>query len=109
MPTYEYECRSCKHRFEAFQSMFDDALIDCPECKDAQLRRLIGGGTGIIFKGSGFYVNDARKAASAAKSQSRKTSESTSGETSTGSGKSGSSDKKEKTASVNSESGKVGA
>ena len=57
MPTYEYECRSCGHNFEAFQSMSDAPLSDCPQCgKD--LRRLINGGSGVIFKGSGFYVND---------------------------------------------------
>ncbi|MCK5250641.1 MAG: zinc ribbon domain-containing protein [Spirochaetaceae bacterium] len=61
MPTYDYECRSCGHSFETFQSMSDDSLTVCPECRKEQLRRLIGGGSGIIFKGSGFYVNDSRK------------------------------------------------
>ena len=64
MPTYEYECSSCSHSFEAFQSMSEDPLTSCPEC-GGPVRRLIGGGTGIIFKGSGFYVNDSRKASSA--------------------------------------------
>ncbi|MCG8452146.1 MAG: zinc ribbon domain-containing protein [Spirochaetales bacterium] len=64
MPTYDYECRSCGHRFETFQSMSDDALVQCPECKKDELRRLIGGGSGIIFKGSGFYVNDSKKGSS---------------------------------------------
>ena len=64
MPTYEYECRSCSHSFEAFQAMSEDPLTSCPEC-GGPVRRLIGGGTGIIFKGSGFYVNDSRKASSA--------------------------------------------
>jgi putative FmdB family regulatory protein len=63
MPTYEYECRSCSHSFEAFQSMAEDPLSSCPEC-GGPVRRLIGGGTGIIFKGSGFYVNDSRKSSS---------------------------------------------
>lgn len=71
MPTYEYECRSCNHKFEAFQSMSDEALTDCPQCQESQLRRLIGGGMGIIFKGSGFYVNDSRKSNSQSKSQSK--------------------------------------
>lgn len=62
MPTYEYECKTCGKTFEAFQSMSDPAIETCPECGKA-VRRLIGGGTGIIFKGSGFYVNDSRKAA----------------------------------------------
>lgn len=63
MPTYEYECRSCSHSFEAFQSMSEAPLSSCPEC-GGPVRRLIGGGTGIIFKGSGFYVNDSRKTGS---------------------------------------------
>jgi len=63
MPTYEYECRSCSHSFEAFQSMTEAPLSVCPEC-GGPVRRLIGGGTGIIFKGSGFYVNDSRKSSS---------------------------------------------
>lgn len=59
MPTYEYECRACGHSFEKTQSMSDDPVKDCPECgKD--VRRLIFGGAGIIFKGSGFYVNDSK-------------------------------------------------
>jgi putative FmdB family regulatory protein len=60
MPTYEYECRSCSTAFEAFQSMSDDALSSCPSC-GGRVRRLIGKGMGIIFKGSGFYKNDSRK------------------------------------------------
>ncbi len=61
MPTYEYECQECKHRFDAFQSMKDDRLTDCPEesC-DGALKRLIGAGAGLIFKGSGFYITDYR-------------------------------------------------
>jgi putative FmdB family regulatory protein len=65
MPTYEYECTSCKHNFEAFQAMSDAPLKECPQCGKA-VRRLIHGGTGVIFKGSGFYVTD--KGKSAAKS-----------------------------------------
>jgi putative FmdB family regulatory protein len=57
MPTYEYECKTCGFVFEAFQSMSDAPLSSCPECGKA-VRRLINGGTGIIFKGSGFYVTD---------------------------------------------------
>ena len=64
MPTYEYKCRSCAYGFETFQSMSDDALTNCPKCKNSQLRRLIRGGSGIIFKGSGFYVNDSRSSSS---------------------------------------------
>ena len=57
MPTYEYECKSCGHNFDAFQSMTDEPLKSCPKCGKA-VRRLINGGTGVIFKGGGFYVND---------------------------------------------------
>jgi putative FmdB family regulatory protein len=57
MPTYEYKCKSCGHAFEVFQSMSDAPLKDCPEC-GKEIRRVINGGSGIIFKGSGFYVND---------------------------------------------------
>ena len=60
MPTYEYECKSCGHRFEYSQSMSAAALTECPKCKCA-LRRIIGHGAGIIFKGKGFYATDYRK------------------------------------------------
>jgi putative FmdB family regulatory protein len=60
MPTYEYECKSCGYGFEVFQSMSDPPLKDCPEC-GREVRRLIFGGTGVIFKGSGFYVTDKAK------------------------------------------------
>ncbi len=50
MPTYEYECRDCRHHFEQAQNMSDDALTKCPKCGGA-LERLIGGGVGIIVKG----------------------------------------------------------
>lgn len=60
MPTYEYECRSCHHEFEAFQNMSADPLKTCPECKKNKLFRKIGTGAGIIFKGSGFYETDYR-------------------------------------------------
>ena len=57
MPTYGYECKSCKHTFDAFQSMADEPLKTCPKCGKA-IRRLINGGSGVIFKGGGFYVTD---------------------------------------------------
>lgn len=57
MPTYDYECNSCGHSFEAFQNMSDKPLTKCPKC-GKKVQRLIGGGIGIIFKGSGFYVTD---------------------------------------------------
>jgi putative FmdB family regulatory protein len=60
MPTYEYECTKCGHTFEAFQSMTEKPLSRCPVCKSA-VRRIIHGGMGVIFKGSGFYTTDYKK------------------------------------------------
>jgi putative FmdB family regulatory protein len=60
MPTYEYVCDTCGHEFEEFQSITAKPLRKCPECKKPALRRLIGTGAGIIFKGSGFYQTDYR-------------------------------------------------
>ncbi len=57
MPIYEYECESCGYRFEQFQKMSDLPVKVCPEC-GVPVRKLIGAGTGIIFKGSGFYATD---------------------------------------------------
>ncbi len=60
MPTYEYECGKCGHSFDAFQRMSEDPLKECPHCGEASLKRLVGGGIGVIFKGSGFYATDSR-------------------------------------------------
>jgi putative FmdB family regulatory protein len=60
MPTYEYECTKCGHTFEAVQSIKDKPLSRCPECKSA-VRRVIFGGLGVIFKGSGYYSTDNKK------------------------------------------------
>ncbi len=57
MPTYDYKCNDCGHLFEYFQKMTDEPLTECPECK-GKLKRLIGNGAGMIFKGSGFYLTD---------------------------------------------------
>ena len=62
MPTYEYICQSCNEEFEIFQSMKADRLKECPKCSEPSLRRLIGIGAGIIFKGSGFYETDYKRA-----------------------------------------------
>lgn len=59
MPTYEYECTSCGHRFEKFQSITAPPLKHCPNC-GKRIKRLLGGGGGVIFKGSGFYTTDYR-------------------------------------------------
>jgi putative FmdB family regulatory protein len=58
MPTYEYECPKCGHAFELFQSMRDEPLKKCPACRKTGVKRLVGGGAGLIFKGSGFYITD---------------------------------------------------
>ncbi len=67
MPTYEYSCEKCGKNFEAFQSMRDQAFTECPEEKCQQetwahgkVKRLLGTGAGLIFKGSGFYITDYR-------------------------------------------------
>jgi len=73
MPTYDYKCEKCGHLFEYFQSMTDDPLKTCPDCGKDELKRLIGGGMGIIFKGSGFYVNDAKKSSATSKPLKDKT------------------------------------
>lgn len=65
MPTYEYKCKHCKHRFEALQSMTAEPLKRCPECGRRGLQRLIGSGVGVIFKGSGFYGTDYKRGSSA--------------------------------------------
>ena len=61
MPTYQYECDACGHEFEMLQSMTDAKLKKCPECKKTKLHRLIGAGSGMIFKGSGFFATDYKK------------------------------------------------
>ncbi len=59
MPTYEYECNQCGATFEAFQSMKDEPLTTCQVCSaEGSVKRLIGAGAGLIFKGSGFYITD---------------------------------------------------
>ena len=59
MPTYEYECLDCDTRFDLFQSITEDAIEECPTC-GGKVKRLIGAGAGLIFKGSGFYITDYR-------------------------------------------------
>jgi putative FmdB family regulatory protein len=57
-PTYDYHCDACDHQFEHFQNIRDKPLARCPNCDQYQLRRLIGGGAAVIFRGNGFYCND---------------------------------------------------
>ncbi len=59
MPTYEYECEKCSHVFEKFQGITEEPLKDCPKCAGS-VRRIIHGGAGLVFKGSGFYITDSR-------------------------------------------------
>ena len=59
MPNYDYRCDACCAEFETFQSIHDAALRDCPRCREPKLQRLISG-AGLVFKGSGFYVNDSK-------------------------------------------------
>lgn len=60
MPTYEYECTHCGHFFETFQKITDKPLTKCPKCTK-KIKRLISSGSGVIFKGTGFYATDYRK------------------------------------------------
>ena len=60
MPTYEYLCENCGYEFERFQSITAAALRKCPRCNRRALKRLVGTGAGVIFKGSGFYETDYR-------------------------------------------------
>ncbi len=67
MPTYDYECQACGHAWELFQSMKDDPVKSCPKCKKRKAKRLMGLGAGLIFKGSGFYETDYKRAGSGKK------------------------------------------
>ena len=71
MPTYEYKCRACGYIFEKFQNMKDKPITKCPRC-NGTVQRLISGGAGVIFKGSGFYVTDNRQSSSSADPGDRK-------------------------------------
>ncbi len=82
MPTYEYECMACGHRFEEFQSITADPIEKCPECKK-KVKRLIGNGSGIIFKGSGFYQTDYRSKEYRDKAKAESTSSDSSSSSST--------------------------
>ncbi len=60
MPTYDYSCDACEHKFEVFESITAEPQKKCPKCKKRKLRRLFGAGAGLVFKGSGFYQTDYR-------------------------------------------------
>lgn len=89
MPTYEYVCQKCEHQFEVFQSMKDKPLTKCPQSGcGGKVKRLLGTGAGLIFKGSGFYITDYRSDSykSAAKKDSSASSTSSSGSSASKSG-----------------------
>lgn len=88
MPTYDYICDACGHEFEAFESIKADPQTVCPSCQAEKLRRKIGPGAAVLFKGSGFYQTDYRSEsykAGAKKDQSSSTGSSSSSSTSSGS------------------------
>jgi putative FmdB family regulatory protein len=100
VPTYQYACTECGHRFEAVQSFHDDALTHCPEC-DGRLRKVFNA-VGVVFKGSGFYRTDSRSGSGSDTSSSSATS----GSSSSSSDKSsGSTTKSDSAASSGSSSG----
>jgi putative FmdB family regulatory protein len=93
MPTYEYLCKGCDHRFETFQSITASALKKCPKCNKKRLQRVIGAGAAVIFRGSGFYQTDYRsdsykKAAAADKPSSDGAGSSSDAKTKSGSSES---------------------
>lgn len=77
MPTYEYVCDSCGYDFDIFQRMTDEPISKCPKCGE-HVHKILSGGLGINFKGSGFYVNDSRSN-SGAKTASNTTASSSGG------------------------------
>ena len=72
MPTYDYVCDACSHKCDVFQSIKDPVLTTCPACGEEKLRRLIGTGAGIIFKGSGFYETDYKRSRASSKGGGQK-------------------------------------
>ena len=88
MPTYQYACTACDHRFDAVQSFSDPSLTECPEC-GGKLRKLYGS-VGVVFKGSGFYRTDSRSESKSSTTAASSTSTSSSDKSSTSSDKSSS-------------------
>lgn len=73
MPTYDYKCAECGHIFEEFQPISSHPLTECPSCGKKSLRRILGGGGGMIFKGQGFYLTDYKNSGGKKKSEGQKT------------------------------------
>ena len=86
MPTYEYACDACGHAFEQFQSITEAPVKKCPACGKRKVRRLISGGSGFLFKGSGFYITDYRS--EGYKAAAKKDGEASSGKSDSGESKS---------------------
>jgi putative FmdB family regulatory protein len=61
MPTYDYKCTACGHRFERFESINETGAKPCPKCNKKKAKRMLGTGAGLIFKGAGFYTTDSKK------------------------------------------------
>ena len=76
MPTYDYQCQSCGYEWELFQSMNDSPVKSCPKCKKRKAKRLMGLGAGLIFKGTGFYETDYKRAGSPKKESGSESSSS---------------------------------
>lgn len=102
VPTYAYACSSCGHRFDIYQAFSDDPLTECPECGGA-LRKQFGN-VGVVFKGSGFYRNDARGKSTDSSSSSSSSSSESSTSTSAGSKESTSTDSSSTTSTTTSAS-----
>jgi len=75
MPTYDYACSACGHRFERFEPINDGGPKPCPKCKKKKAKRLLGTGAGLIFKGAGFYTTDSKAKSGAKPGDSEKKSE----------------------------------
>ncbi len=73
MPTYEYLCQACGYRFDKFQNIKDDPVKNCPKCNAEHVSRLLTGGSGLIFKGSGFYITDYKNNSNTTKTEKPKT------------------------------------
>ena len=91
MPTYDYRCEQCGHEMDVFQGITEDALTTCEKCGAEALRRLIGSGAGIIFKGSGFYETDYKRSRSGSGDSKKKSKPSESGSSDSSSSSSSSS------------------
>ena len=88
MPTYDYICDACQHEFEAYESIKADSQTICPTCQEPKLRRKIGAGAAILFKGSGFYQTDYRSESYKKGAQADKPADSSSSSSTSASGSS---------------------